>query len=179
MELCHGNKHWTGHFVCWSSRALIKDINDLGDPVCNNSDVLGLSDIDNATTTAPTTESTNGWYITLDSSERVITDPLASSTGAIFFTTFAPSPDICEYGGSTYLWAVKYNTGGAVASSLKGKAILQVSTGVIEEINLKTAFAEKGGRRSAGMLGMPPTGQGLSILSQPPPVKRVIHVKER
>jgi type IV pilus assembly protein PilY1 len=157
----------------------IKDINDLGDPVCNNSDVLGLSDIDNATTTAPTTESTNGWYITLDSSERVITDPLASSTGAIFFTTFAPSPDICEYGGSTYLWAVKYNTGGAVASSLKGKAILQVSTGVIEEINLKTAFAEKGGRRSASMLGMPPTGQGLSILSQPPPVKRVIHVKER
>lgn len=157
----------------------IKNIQTLTDPVCDNSDVLGLSDLDNATTTAPTTESTNGWYITLDSSERVITDPLASTTGAIFFTTFAPSSDICEYGGSSYLWAVKYDTGGSIASSLRGKALLQVSTGVIEEIVLKSAFTQKGGRRTASMQGVPPTGAGLSIVSQPPPVKRVIHMRER
>jgi type IV pilus assembly protein PilY1 len=157
----------------------IKNIQTLTDPVCDNSDVLGLSDLDNATTTAPTTESTNGWYITLDSSERVITDPLASTTGAIFFTTFAPSSDICEYGGSSYLWAMKYNTGGSIASLIRGKALLQVSTGVIEEMVLKSAFTQKGGRRTASMQGVPPTGAGLSIVSQPPPVKRVVHTRER
>jgi type IV pilus assembly protein PilY1 len=159
----------------------ITDINHYGD-TCN---AVGLGDLDNATTTVPSTESANGWYINLDTAERVITDPLATTVGAIFFTTFAPSSDICEYGGSTYLWSVKYDTGGSIASSLRGTAILQVSTGVIEEIKLKSAFTQKvatnetTGRRTAAMQGVPPIGQGLSILTQPPPVKRTIHMRER
>ena len=146
---------------------------------------VALGDLDNATLTVPTAEPDGGWYITLDQSERVITDPLASTTGSVFFTSFAPSPDICEYGGSTYLWGVKYNTGGSLNNSLKGKAILQVSTGVIEEINLKNAFTDKTatnesvGRRTASMQGVPPSGQGLSIVGQPPPAKKVIHIRER
>ena len=164
----------------------IRAIDDSGDPVCGSSDDFsGVGDLDNVTTTVPSTESPNGWYINLDPAERVITDPLASTTGAVFFTTFAPSSDICEYGGSTYLWAVKHDTGGSVASSLKGTALIQVSTGVIEEIALSSSFTQKVatnetiGRRTAAMQGVPPIGQGLAILTQPPPVKRTIHMRER
>ncbi len=170
----------------------IRDINDSGDPVCGSSDNFsGVGTLDNVTTTVPSTESPNGWYINLDPAERVITDPLASTVGAVFFTTFAPSPDICEYGGSTYLWAIKYDTGGEVASSLKGTALIQVSTGVIEEIALSSAFTQKKatnrdtgveeatGRRTAAMQGVPPIGQGLAVLTQPAPVKRTIHMRER
>ena len=146
---------------------------------------VALGDLTDATLTVPTAEPDGGWYITLDQSERVITDPLASTTGSVFYTSFAPSPDICEYGGSTYLWGVKYNTGGSLNNSLKGKAILQVSTGVIEEISLRDKFTDKkatnesAGRRTASMQGVPPSGQGLSIVGQPPPVKKVIHMRER
>jgi hypothetical protein len=62
---------------------------------------------------------------------------------------------------------------------LKGKGLLQVSTGSIEEVDLSAEFTEAGGRKTAAMEGVPPTAQGLSILSTPPPVKRTIHVRER
>jgi type IV pilus assembly protein PilY1 len=62
---------------------------------------------------------------------------------------------------------------------LKGIALLQVSTGSIEQVNLSTAFSEKGGRRTSALEGVPPTAQGLSLLSTPPPVKRILHMRER
>jgi type IV pilus assembly protein PilY1 len=167
----------------------ITDINHYGDTcstvALGSSSSNSIGTLANASTTVPTTEPAGGWYITLDTSERVITDPLASTTGSVFFTTFTPSSDICDYGGSTYLWGVKYNTGGSLKNSLKGKAILQVSTGVIEEVNLKNQFTDKvatnetTGRRTASMQGVPPSGQGLSIVGQPPPAKKVIHIRER
>ncbi|MCX7857617.1 MAG: PilC/PilY family type IV pilus protein [Deltaproteobacteria bacterium] len=125
-----------------------------------------------------------GWYINLDPpdsyylQERVITDPLATSFGAVFFTTFRPSSDICSVGGGTHVWAIKYDTGGQI-TGLKGKALLQVSTGEIREMNLSTFFTQKEGRRSVAITGMPPKGQGLSILIPPPPQRRVLHIKER
>ncbi len=148
-------------------------------PVCDNSHVVTVGELDNVSTSFSTTESENGWFITMDASERVVTDPLAATTGGVFFTSFIPSADICEYGGSSYLWALKYDTGGEIASSLKGTIILQVSTGVIEEVSLKTGFTEKLKRRTPGMPGMPPTGPGFALISQPPPVKRVLHMRER
>jgi type IV pilus assembly protein PilY1 len=151
----------------------------ISDVVCDSSHVVDVDDLDDVSTSFSTTESTDGWLITMDASERVITDPLASSTGAVFFTTFIPSPDICQYGGSSYLWAVKYDTGGEIASSLKGTIILQVSTGVIEEVSLKSGFTEKANRRTPAMPGMPPTGPGFALVSQPPPVKKVLHMRER
>ncbi|MDW8002216.1 MAG: PilC/PilY family type IV pilus protein [Deltaproteobacteria bacterium] len=125
-----------------------------------------------------------GWYVNLDPptgedlQERVITDPLATPTGTVFFTTFKPSSDICKIGGSTYLWALKYDTGGS-PGFLKGKAILQVSTGEIKEVNLSTFFSEKAGRRGTAVTGMPPKGQGLTILVPPPPQRKILHIKER
>ena len=130
-------------------------------------------------------DGSENWSIDMSSAasplgaERVITDPLATSNGLVFFTTFAPYSDICTLGGNSYIWALKYDTGGAPGAMLKGKALVQVSTGKIEQVDLSTQFTDKGNRRTAGMEGVPPTAQGLSIVTSPPPVKRVLHMKER
>jgi type IV pilus assembly protein PilY1 len=140
-----------------------------------------------------------GWSIDLDTTvsvnydgttaknyqaERVITDPLATSSGLVFFTTFRPYGDDCAIGGRTFLWGVRYNTGGAPAYALQGKALMQVSTASVEQLDLSTAFSgadliHRGGRRSYALEGVPPMAQGLSLLSPPPPVKRILHMKER
>jgi hypothetical protein len=155
----------------------------------------------NLTTTAGSSNAA-GWYIILDApgvftydengngtitddvartynAERVITDPLAASTGVVFFTTYKPYNDLCTIGGKTFIWAVKYDTGGAASSLLQGTALIQVSTGSIEQIKLSTAFTDKGQRRTSTMEGVPPMAQGLSIMTTPSPVKRVIHMRER
>jgi len=154
-------------------------------PVCNVTDINNVPSGNYADSA-----DFKGWYINLDPdasaggyrAERVITDPIASLTGIVFFTTYKPYNDVCALGGKSFIWAVKYDTGGAPGASLKGVALLQVSTGSIEQINLSTAFNptdSTGGRRTSAMEGVPPTAQGLSLLSQPPPVKRTIHVRER
>jgi type IV pilus assembly protein PilY1 len=134
-----------------------------------------------------------GWYINLDPSssakgaERMITDPLASTAGAVFFTTFMPSNDVCKFGGDTYIWAVRYDTGGEPpARAMQGKALMQVSTGAFAEISLSEAFKTKtGNKREDGrklntpISGVPPTSQGLSLITNPPPVKKILHVREK
>ncbi len=157
--------------------------------------VTSISDVPSETTANSTTF--KGWYVNLDApgnytyleggtsvtrgyrAERVITDPLSTTSGLVFFTTYKPYNDVCAYGGKSFIWAVKYTTGGAPGALLKGVALLQVSTGSIEQVNLSTAFTEAGGRKTSAMEGVPPTAQGLSLLSTPPPVKRVIHIRER
>ena len=141
----------------------------------------------------------DGWYITLDSctdatgtavacsdssvryrTERLVTDPLATGSGAVFFTTTKPASDICGFGGTTHIWAVNYGTGGALKSSiLRGQALLQSSTGSIEEIKIRTAFSEKGGRRSSAIQGVPPVGRPPGILVPPKAMKKFIHIRER
>ncbi|MBE0425176.1 MAG: hypothetical protein IBX72_00825 [Nitrospirae bacterium] len=111
--------------------------------------------------------------------ERVITDPLAATTGLVFFTTYKPYNDVCGIGGKSFIWAVRYTTGGPPGALLKGIALLQVSTGSIEQVDLSSAFTQAGGRKTSALEGVPPTAQGLSLLSTPPPVKRVIHMRER
>ncbi len=146
------------------------------------------SSLTNQTTTpaAALLTGSRGWFINLDASsssykaERVITDPLAVFSGITFFTTFSPSADVCALGGNTNIWATKYDTGYQGASSaLQGKAIVQVSTGEIKELTLSSAFTEKEGRRSAAISGMPPKGQGLSVLVNPKPLRRILHIQEK
>jgi type IV pilus assembly protein PilY1 len=129
-----------------------------------------------------------GWFINLDPdpspasdfrAEREITDPLAASTGVVFFTTYKPYTNQCRLGGNSFIWAVKYDTGGSAETLLKGKALIQVSTGSIEQMDLSSAFTDAGGRKTGGMEGVPPTSQGLSIMTTPPAVKRVLHKRER
>ncbi len=110
----------------------------------------------------------------------MVTDALATTIGAVFFTTTKPSADVCEFGGASHLWAVKYDTGGAVSSNvLRGRALLQVSTGSIEEVSLKEAFTEKDGRRTPAFQGVPPAGSPPGIMIPPNPVDRILHIREQ
>lgn len=132
-----------------------------------------------------------GWFITLDgenvptagySAERSITDPVAMPNGAVFFTTFKPSVDICSFGGNSYLWGVRYDTGGvAPGAALKAKALVQVSTGSFEEVNLSTALTDKSGRKmGTPMVGKPPNDPPPIVSpAANKPLKRVIHIRER
>lgn len=161
-------------------------------------DLTNVTDIASVPTESTVNSASfKGWYINLDApgnytyleggtsvtrnyrTERVITDPLSTTSGLVFFTTYKPYSDVCSYGGKSFIWAVKYSTGGAPGALLKGIALLQVSTGSIEQLNLSSAFTEVGGRKTSAIEGVPPTAQGLAILSTPPPVKRVIHIRER
>ena len=164
----------------------------------NFSDLTDVTSISNVPTeSTANAASFKGWYINLDASgsytyneggtsfarnyrsERVITNPIVTSSGLAFFTTFKPYNDMCLYGGKSFIWAVRYTTGGAAGALLKGVALLQVSTAAIEQLNLSTAFTDAGGRKTAALEGVPPTGTGLSLMSTPPPVKRIVHTKER
>lgn len=164
------------------------------DPVRTVSD-LGLVDLSSALGSSDP----DGWYVDLDpsgsysypegdpptsvtrsySAERVITDPLATSAGAVFFTTYKPYNEECGLGGKSFIWALDYDSGGVPGAMLRGTALIQVSTGSIEQISITSSFTEKGGRRTSAMEGVPPTAQGLSLFLTPPPVKRVIHTRER
>lgn len=164
--------------------------------------VSGLTDVTSISSTPTETIANSatfsGWYINLDScsdssgnpisctsasvyygAERVTTDPLTTTSGLVFFTSMKPYTDVCAIGGKSFIWALRYNTGGAPGAALKGVALLQTSTAAIEQINLPEAFTEKGGRRTGAIEGLPPTAQGLSLMSTPPPVKRTIHIRER
>ncbi len=177
--------------------------------VCNttlskSADLVNVTDIANVPAN-PDDSAFKGWYIDLEATgvpdplfkaERVITDPLASIQGAVFFTTFKPSSELCAFGGESYLWNVAYKSGGT-GPTIKGKALVQVSTGSIEEIDLAEGFKEntpgdpdynpdmpdnldsKGDRRTASFKGVPPTGQGINLVTSPPPIARAIHIRER
>jgi len=167
-EPCYVNGEWDSD--CFdSSTALYRSFGD-------------LTKVD-LSTTAGVTDS-EGWYIELDAAsgsykaERVTTDPSTTTTGVVYFTTFKPYIESCTTGGDTAIWAAKYDTGGAAGSLLKGKVLVQLSTGSIEQIDLSTAFTQKGGRKTVGMTGVPP-GPPPSLISNPPPVKRVLHIRER
>lgn len=163
----------------------------LNNITCDTSNTGTLGNATSSAAGAAAADYPSGWYINLDaaagknSSERIITDPLAAPTGAVFFTSFAPTSDVCSFSGKSYLWAVKYDTGGAVASYLRGVGLLQVSTGAIEEVNLSTDFGiesdpiHKYGRRSEEMSGVPPLGQGLALVVPPKPTNKILHIRKK
>ncbi len=144
--------------------------------------------IQNQTTTINSiAPSDSGWRIDLDEAtstdgaERVVTDTVALTNGSVFFTSFKPNMDVCGYGGNSYLWGVKYDTGDAApASSLLGKALIQLSTGEFKEVDLSTAFTDKGNRRMISpMTGKPPSDAPPIISnSQNKPVKKILHIQE-
>jgi type IV pilus assembly protein PilY1 len=169
---------------CYNKAAKPNSIDNTGTNGCTDS--LSLGDLDDQTTSPSTTliSGAGGWYINLTASsgnfgaERVITDPLAVFSGSVFFTTYAPSTDVCSLGGSTYIWCTYYNTGGS-CTGLGGKAITQVSTGAIQELSLSSVFTEKESRRTTAITGMPPKGQGLSVLMGPRPLRKILHIREK
>jgi len=159
--------------------------NDI-EPACTAAFSWDLND--QTTTIEEVLSSTDdGWYVNLDaatateSAERVITDPVASPNGAVFFTTFKPTNDVCGFGGTSFIWAVDYATGGIPrASAMTGKVMIQVSTGAFAEVSLASQMTAKAGRRSTfGIQGVPPKAQGLSVFKNPPAAKKILQIQEK
>jgi len=124
-----------------------------------------------------------GWRIDLDAAggtlgaERVITNPVSMTGGAVFFTTFQPSSTPCQTGNS-YLWGVRYDSGGEIpGGSVQGKVLVQLSTGRVQETGTG-GLTVKDKRRGPAMPGMP---GGLKIISNSglKPLKKIIHIQER
>jgi len=155
--------------------------NILANTTCSTSVAVG--DLTEAATSAGTTDP-QGWFINLDaasgtiSSERIISNPTALSNGAVFFTSVAPTSDVCSFGGSSYLWAVKYDTGGSAAAYLSGVALLQTSTAAIEEVNLHADFVQREGRRTEPLPGLvPPEPPAFTV--PPKPINKVLHIRKK
>ena len=158
---------------------------------CTNSITFAESSFNNQTDTINNVDSTKkGWFINLAGAdntnnfgaERVITEPVPMPNGAVFFTSFMPSTDICNYGGKSFMWGMRYDTGGtASADQLKGKALVQVSTGSFEEVNLSTALTGHEGRKmDTPMTGKPPTDPPPIVsASGNKPLKRILHIQEK
>ena len=119
-----------------------------------------------------------GWRINLDpgsaaaGAERLVTNATSNTGGAVFFPTFQPSTDPCNP-GSSYLWGVKYDSGGAIPA-FKGKVLVQLSNGSVTVADSSTS----GGRRSSSMTGRP---GGIKVVSNGglKPLKKIIHIQER
>ncbi|MCD6262392.1 MAG: hypothetical protein J7J52_05165, partial [Deltaproteobacteria bacterium] len=147
----------------------------------NLTDVTDINDV-------PQSPPPYGWYINLESSsggygaERVITDPVATVNGWVFYTTFMPTSDICGFGGNTYMWMVNYDNGG-VPQNVGGVIFVQVSTGVIKKIELSKEFGTgkgaKGGRRlTTPIAGAPSPSSGITVIVPPKPLKSLIQWRE-
>lgn len=149
----------------------------------NCTSTVSLNNLVDATNSEPSDVAV-GWKILLDPSdanykaERVVSDVNAQTNGVVFFNTFKPYVDECSIGGKTYMWAVKYETGGSAVTRLKGIAIIQLSTGAITQINLSQAFTQKLNRRSESMEGVT-SEVAAGGFSSPAPVKRVLHIRQR
>ena len=175
------------------------------DPNCTTS----VSDSSLGDVTSDSTNATSsGWRISLDSctdasgnivsctgssvvykAERLTTDPVPTPIGAVFFTTVEPTADVCQFGGVTHLWAVKYSTGGAVNQGiLRGRALIQVSTGAISEQDISSAFTQKQDqgaasgtvlyRRTAATQGLA-SSEKPQIAVPPKPINKILHMRER
>jgi Tfp pilus tip-associated adhesin PilY1 len=181
---------------CYKASATHTDgstsLDDISDKDCTDSGTTNslqfdLSDLDNKDA-AGSTAVNNGWYINLAAAsstanaERVVTDPVALTNGVVYFTTFAPTTDICLFGGSTALWAVTYDTGGTPSgAALGGKALLQTSTGGFQEIALSNAFTLNYNRKTGGNITGKPPSDPPPIISNSnlKPIKKILHIMER
>lgn len=178
---------------CYSDGLVAPDTLDMS---CTST--VSAAGLANATTSPPSSEPATGWFIALDPSgatdaqgntyvaERVVTNPLAAFTGGVFFTTFEPTAAACGFSGQSFLWGVNYSTGGSPPSSaLQGTALIQVSTGQVQEVSMATAFSDKipggstQGRRTTAFQGVPPKGQGLSVVINPRAMKKILHMQEK
>lgn len=152
---------------------------------------VALSDLEDQTTSITIDSATKtlvsgkkGWYVQMHEAttgttaaekgaERVLTDIRAEVNGCIFYTSFTPNTDVCQPGGYTSIWAVKYDTGGVcTASSLVCKMPVQTSSGAITLVDCKDAFTDHGDS-SGGRVTPPPRDPpkpGDPVPVTPPPV---------
>jgi type IV pilus assembly protein PilY1 len=85
---------------------------------------------------AVTIPTNKGWYVdlTLNSGERVVTDPRLESGGTLVLTSYVPSTNVCSAGGSSYLYMINYATGGSFTSpqfDLNGDHVINANDSVV------------------------------------------------
>ncbi len=85
---------------------------------------------------AVTIPTNKGWYVdlTLNSGERVVTDPRLEAGGTLVLTSYVPSTNVCSAGGSSYLYMLNYATGGSFSSpqfDLNGDHVINGSDSVV------------------------------------------------
>ena len=152
-------------------------------PACTTTrTVAELKDM-TSTPTASLGAGDKGWYIDLDASsasfaaERVVANPTAVSNGVVYFITYSPSMDVCSFTGNSYIWAVKYSTGGvASAASMSGSVTTQQSTGA-HAVVTGADFTNAGGRKTGALKGL--SSPDFLVVTNPKPVKKIIHVQEK
>jgi type IV pilus assembly protein PilY1 len=160
--------------------------------IVSASSLVDQSGLNGASLTPTLQTSATGWTVKLNQAssgflgERVITDPVASPYGAVFFTTLMPNSSPCTFGGDASIWALAYNSGYIPpAAAMSGELLLQVSTGQIQQISMQSAFSNPNSTRYNGrylnqpIVGMPPVSQGLSLLVLPKPSKQIIQIREK
>jgi len=154
-----------------------------------------------------------GWYMNLApvddvhsfDAERMVSQPVATSNGLVFFTTFAPTSDVCSFGGKSYMYVLQYDSGDLPKEAqVKNTVVLmQLSTGALVQVNLAdaTGYRKVDGTivppvpslvpqvnppgytpppgKTNSFIGKPSSDEG-SIVSQGnlKPVKRVLHIRE-
>jgi len=85
---------------------------------------------------AVTIPTNKGWYVdlTLNTGERVVTDPRLETGGTLVLTSYVPSTNVCSGGGSSYLYMLNYATGGSFTSpqfDLNGDHVINSSDSVV------------------------------------------------
>jgi type IV pilus assembly protein PilY1 len=73
-----------------------------------------------------------GWYKQLDNGERIVSKPSVLG-GILLAPSFVPNNDICGFGGTSYLYALYFETGTAYWKSVVG---VEPDDSVKEKINL-------------------------------------------
>ena len=153
----------------------------VNDVICGSASVNCLSN-----QTASVGDIAQGWRIDLDpasdseslGAERVVADPVSTTGGAVFFPTFQPSYSPCRTGNS-FLWGVRYDTGGPIPSGwLQGKVLMQLSAGPLREM-VPSGLSDKGKRRGTVTADGKPGGIKIVTNSGLKPLRKIIHIQER
>ncbi len=73
---------------------------------------VSRSELVDQTDTINPVEGFKGWFIDLEqmAGERIV-EPDALVSGIVYFTTFAPTDEVCRAGGRSFLYAVKFRNG--------------------------------------------------------------------
>lgn len=81
-------------------------VDDHGETTISRSQLVDQTD------TVSPVEGFRGWFIDLEVADgERITEPDALVAGVIYFTSYAPSDELCKAGGTSYLYAVKFRNG--------------------------------------------------------------------
>jgi hypothetical protein len=100
----------------------------------------------------------------------------------------SPSADVCEFGGITHLWAVRYNSGGALKKGvLRGKALIHFHRKHRRKRSVNSwrkgmpeprRMRQLEFRRTAPIPGLAST-EKPQISIPPKPMRTILHIRER